>query len=356
MSVFAASRTVRVFVETQLTELTSESIIGHHATHQWLTQVEQKLDGLGRLQDADDAGQNAQHASLGAAWSQRGRRRLRIKAAIARPLVGFEDGQLPLKAEDAAMNNGLVRDDGGVVEQIARGEVVGAIDDKLVVGDDARHIGLVQARDVGHNLHIRIQRLDGLAGRLGLVLTNTARIVQNLALQVAVIYHVGVDDADGANTGGRQVIGGGRAETTRSDEQHLRVEQLKLTSLAHFRNEHMAAVAPSLGIGHQTRLHEGETAIFPLPEATRHRDSVLVAHLLQRAPCHERAHAARAIEHHRLGLVGNGLFNLQFKEATRDVNGTRNIAFVPLVLLTHIYKDNLLVTRAALLIEGLLHL
>src|SRR5579885_221451 len=356
MGVFAAGRAVRVSVETQFAEFTGEGVIGHHATHQRLANVEQELDRLGRLQDTDDAGQHAQHARLGAAWSQRHRGRLWIETAIARPLVRFEDGQLPLETEDAAMNDGLVGDDGGVVEQVARREVVSAIDDQIVVGDDARNIGLVQPLAVGDDLNLRVERLNGLASRLGLVLANTTGVVQNLALQVAVIHHVGVDDADGANTGGGQVIRGGRAEATGADEQHLRVEQLELTGLAYFGNEHMAAVAPGLRIGHQARLHKGKAAILPLAVAARHGDSVLVAHLLQRAAGHQRAHAARTVENHRFGLVGNGLFNLQFKEATRDMNGARNMAFIPLVLLTHIYKDNLLLVGAALLIEGLFHL
>ncbi len=45
-----------------------------------------QLDDLSGLNDADQAGQNAQHAALGATRHHAGRRRLGIKAAIAGPL------------------------------------------------------------------------------------------------------------------------------------------------------------------------------------------------------------------------------------------------------------------------------
>ena len=49
--------------------------------------IERELQRLVGLKRADDAGQDAEDAALGAARRQLGRRRLREEAAVARPLL-----------------------------------------------------------------------------------------------------------------------------------------------------------------------------------------------------------------------------------------------------------------------------
>ena len=49
----------------------------------------------------------------------------------------------------------------GIVEQVARGEVVGAINDDVIVSDDACNVGFVQALDIRNNFDIGVERLDG---------------------------------------------------------------------------------------------------------------------------------------------------------------------------------------------------
>ena len=52
---------------------------------QRLADAEDQLHRLGRLNRADDAGQHAEHAALGAARHEAWRRRLGIQAAVAGP-------------------------------------------------------------------------------------------------------------------------------------------------------------------------------------------------------------------------------------------------------------------------------
>src|SRR6266702_4745579 len=161
MRMLAAVRTVGVAEETLFVELTGEGIVGHQATDQWLTNSEQQFDRFGGLQETDNAWKHTQDTGFGTTWCQCGRRWLRIETAITRSLVRLEDCQLAFKAEDAPMHNGLIGDNCHVVEQIARGEVVGAIQNHIVVSDDACNIGLIQALDVSDDLYIRVQSLDG---------------------------------------------------------------------------------------------------------------------------------------------------------------------------------------------------
>src|ERR1700730_3724390 len=101
----------------------------------------------------------------------------------------------------------------------------------------------------------------------------------------------------------------------------------------------MAAIAFRLGVAHGARLHKIVATTLPLSEPTGHRDNVSIAHLLQGVASHEREHTTGTIKDHLLRLVGDGLFYLQFKISTRDMNGARNISFIPLIFLTHVNQD-----------------
>src|SRR5581483_9151760 len=96
----AADRAVRVAAQLHLGERGSERVEEEQPAGERLADPERELDRLVRLQRADDAGQHAEHAALGAARSELWRRRLREQAAVAGPLVRLEDGDLPLEAED----------------------------------------------------------------------------------------------------------------------------------------------------------------------------------------------------------------------------------------------------------------
>ena len=83
-------------------------------------------------------GQDAEHAALGAARSELRRRRGGVEAAVAGPDVRMEDRDLALEAVDRAVDDRDVVPDRGVVDEVARGEVVGAVDDHVpAVGEDA---------------------------------------------------------------------------------------------------------------------------------------------------------------------------------------------------------------------------
>src|SRR2546421_99056 len=67
-------------------------------------------------------------------------------------------------------------------------------------------------------------------------------VVDDLALEVRLVDHVVVDEAHGADAGGGEVQARGRAQAARTDEQHLRLEQLLLPLFAHLVEHQMARV------------------------------------------------------------------------------------------------------------------
>ncbi len=108
---------------------------------QRLADAEDELHGLGGLDRADEPGQDAEHARLGAARDEPGRRRLRIQAAVAGAVLGREHRRLPLEAEDAAVDVRLAEQHAGVVDEVARREVVGAVDDDVVAAEQIERVG-----------------------------------------------------------------------------------------------------------------------------------------------------------------------------------------------------------------------
>ena len=70
--------------------------------------------------------------------------------------------------------------------------------------------------------------------------------VDDLALQVGLVDHVELDDADGADAGGGEVQQRRRAQPARADDQHLGVLQPLLPVHAQVGDDQVPAVARDL--------------------------------------------------------------------------------------------------------------
>ena len=196
--------------------------------------------------DADDARQHTQDAGLGAARGELGGRGLGEHVAVGRALLGVEHRDVTLEAEDRAVDDGNAELHRGVVEHVADREVVGAVDHQVELRDDVGHVRGVEPDVVGDDVHVGVEQRQRLLGRVDLALADPVDVVEDLALEVGVVDHVHVDDADRAHTGGGQVERGGRTETTGAEQQDLGAEQLLLALLADLGEEQVAAVAVAL--------------------------------------------------------------------------------------------------------------
>ena len=131
----------------------------------------------------------------------------------------------------------------GVVEQVARREVVGTVDDDVVARDDVDDVLGRQAGVVGDDVDVGVEGGQRLLRRVDLAVTDAVDVVQDLALQVRGVDLVHVDDADRADAGGGEVHRGGRAEATGTEQEHLRLEQLDLAVDADLGQQQVALVA-----------------------------------------------------------------------------------------------------------------
>src|SRR5208283_3888270 len=118
---------------------------------------------------------------------------------------GGEDTGLALEAEDGAIRVGLAEQDAGVVDQVAGLEVVRAVGDDVVVLEYFEGVGAGEHGVVLDHVHVGVQRLQHDFGGIDLELADGGGGVDDLALQVAGIDGVEVNQAEGAHAGGCQI-------------------------------------------------------------------------------------------------------------------------------------------------------
>src|SRR5690606_21810310 len=275
-------RAVRIRWQAQLAEAHAQRVELQQAPAQRLADAQQQLDRLVGLQQADDARQHTQHAGLGAVGRELRRRRLREQAAIAWRLAALparvEYAHLALEALHRAVYQRLAQLHAGIVEQVAKREIVRAVD---------HHVDAVQQRlDVVRGdprLHRLdpdrgIERLQALPRRFHLGRADRGLGMQDLPLQVAAVDDVVVDQAQVPHSGRRQVERRRRAEPARADHQHVRsahallpldpdlgqaqvariaLEEIRLLRLQLRPHQRQAFAGPGIGAA-VYRVHTGE--------------------------------------------------------------------------------------------------
>ena len=209
-----ADRAVGIFVQLQRAELHGERIDEQEATGEALADAQDQLDDFGGLDDADQTRENSEDSTLRAGGNKARRWRLRVEAAVAGRVLGGEDAGLPLEAEDGAVDVGLAGEDAGVVDQIAGLEVVRAVGDDVVVAEDFEGVGAGQHGVVLDHVQVGVQRLEHDFGGIDLELADGGGRVNDLALQVAGVHRVEVDQTDGAYARGCKIECERRAEST----------------------------------------------------------------------------------------------------------------------------------------------
>ena len=113
----------------------------------------------------------------------------------------------------------------------------------------------------------RIERRDRSRRALGLGRADPRGRVRDLALEIRKIDVVVIDDAERADTGGREIEQRRAAQPARADHQDARGEQLRLPLLADLVEDQMARIAQLLRLA-QLRGHP-MPPVEPKPPAPR---------------------------------------------------------------------------------------
>ena len=227
----------------------------------------------------------------------------------------------------------------GVVEQVAAGEVVGSVDHHVVPVEDVHDVVGAEANVIGDDVYVRVDRGEGLLGRVDLAFTDPVQVVEDLALEIRLVDHVHVDDADPSHPGGRQVQGGRRTQTAGSQQQDAGVQQLQLALLAHLGQEHVALVAVALVGTQGARGAPVAALILPTVEAAVHGDHVGVAQLLEGVGGERRADPAGTHDDEWLVPVVDPTLDAGLEVAPRDVDRVGNRPLLELVGLADVEEE-----------------
>ncbi len=111
--------------EFQGTEGCTKGIVDEDFPEGRLADAEDELDGLHRLERADDPGKDAENAGFIAGWDCSRGWNLREEATVAGATeVGGEDGHLAIEAVYGSIDEGFSEEKGGVVSEEAGWKIV----------------------------------------------------------------------------------------------------------------------------------------------------------------------------------------------------------------------------------------
>src|SRR3984885_13417917 len=96
----AADRAVRILAQLQGTETHAQRIDQKQAADEGFADAENQFDGFGRLDDTEEARQDAEHAAFGTGGDEAGGRGFGIETAVARAQWAAEDARLAFEAVD----------------------------------------------------------------------------------------------------------------------------------------------------------------------------------------------------------------------------------------------------------------
>ena len=125
----AARRTIRIPTEFQLSKLHAKRIVQRQSPDERIADSHHQLNRFGRHHYTNHAREHAQDTRFASARNHAGRRRRGVQAAIAGTVMRFEHRHLPLKLGNAAVHNRFFSQYRGVVDKVARREIVASVND-----------------------------------------------------------------------------------------------------------------------------------------------------------------------------------------------------------------------------------
>ena len=139
-----------------------------------------------------------------------------------------------------------------VGHEIARGEIVRAVSDDVVLRNQIERVAGIEPRHMRLDLHMRIEPLDRRFGAVDLAQAHIGRGVDDLTLQVGQRHRVVVDDAQSADAGRGEIQQDRRAEAAGADDQHPRGLEPGLARAADLAQHDMARITLEFrGIQHK---------------------------------------------------------------------------------------------------------
>lgn len=245
----AADGALGIATELELAELHVEGVEEHEASGEGGAFADGELQNFGGLDAADDAGEDAEDAAFSAAGNHAGWRGFGIEAAVTRSAeVRCEDAGLAIESENGTVDVGFLEENAGVVGEITSREIVGAVDDDVVLADDVEGVFAGEPGVMDDDFAGRVDAENGFLGGVGLGTSDVGSGVYDLALEIGEIDGVEVDDANFADAGGGEIHGDGGTEAASADAKDAGGADFLLSGQADFGQDQVAGVTPYLVI------------------------------------------------------------------------------------------------------------
>ena len=156
--------------------------------------------------------------------------------------MGADRGQRTVECAESGGHQRLLGEIAGIGDEIARGEIIGAVGDDVVIADQLERVRRRQPDIVLRDRDMGIELVDRRRCGGGFRRADIGRAVDHLALQIRQRHDVVIDDAEGTDAGGRQIKQHRRAETAGADHEHARPTQCGLTRPADLAQDDVARV------------------------------------------------------------------------------------------------------------------
>ena len=225
--------------------LSLQSVDHHDPANQRFTNAADQLDCLGRHDRADLTREGAKYSDITTGRDfARGRGRgeqvaqahpIRCRCASGNcPLAGPEHGNLTVELQDRPPDFRNTQAGAGGLDEITGLEVIGAVHDDVVLGENRIDVLLRETLTVLIHRDIGVEFRQCVRRRLGLGDADTRVGVEDLTVQIRPVNQVVIDDAEGADTRGGQVEKGGGSEATGTDCENTRVLESPLPEVPNF--------------------------------------------------------------------------------------------------------------------------
>src|ERR1700674_1936556 len=203
--VCAAHRTVAVLAQLEHAELHVDGIDQQQTSDQRFAFAQDELDDFRGLHHSHQTRQDAKYTALGAGRNQARRWRFRIQAAIAWTLFGSKHAGLTFEAEDGSIHIRLAGQHASIINEVASGEVVGAVGDDVKITKEFQSVRAAKPRIKRPQIQKGIDRLELVSRRVELLAPHIGGGVNDLPLQVGVVDDIKVDQAQRPHARGRQI-------------------------------------------------------------------------------------------------------------------------------------------------------
>src|ERR1700735_1333221 len=160
--VLTAYRALGIFPNCHRPVAHLQRVIDHQPADEGVAYPGDDLDRLIDLDGPDRGAQHAEYAALGTRRDHARRRRLGVKAAVARAVLRPEHAGLAVEAVDGSPDVRLAEQHARIVDQVPGGEVVGTVDDEVVLREDLHRVVGVQVLLMQDDVHVRIYFPDAV--------------------------------------------------------------------------------------------------------------------------------------------------------------------------------------------------